>query len=149
MVSVWISQENALVQNLAPNGTFFAWEMIKKTHHQHKSIKFNFDFTKSFEYSDEWPTNPGISDTPEMYRAKGFLMPLQRCPFLAAIARRKGEWQGYTTAEVRVCHIIDHYTPSGKKGSRVEPSLGRAKALLRDFRLFKCRLNKIASAVRR
>ena len=112
MVSVWISQENALVQNLAPNGTFFAWEMIKKTHHQHKSIKFNFDFTKSFEYSDEWPTNPGISDTPEMHRAKGFLMPLQRCPFLAAIARRKGEWQGYTTAEVRVCHIIDHYTPS-------------------------------------
>ena len=68
MVSVWISQENALVQNLVPNGTFFAWEMIKKTHHQHKSIKFNFDFTKSFEYSDEWPTNPGISDTPEMHR---------------------------------------------------------------------------------
>src|SRR6202034_3420176 len=66
-----------------------------------------FDFTKSFEYSDEWPTNPGISDTPEMHRAKGFLMPLQRCPFLAAIARRKGEWQGYTNAEVRVCHIID------------------------------------------
>jgi len=59
------------VQNLAPNGTFFAWEMIKKTHHQHKSIKFNFDFTKSFEYSDEWPTNPGISDTPEMHQAKG------------------------------------------------------------------------------
>jgi hypothetical protein len=112
MVSVWISQKNALVQNLAPNGTFFVWEMIKKAHHQHKSIKFNFDFTKSFEYSDEWPTNPGISDTPEMHRAKGFLIPLQRCPFLAAIARRKGEWQGYTTAEVRVCHIIDHYTPS-------------------------------------
>jgi len=73
MVSVWISQENALVQILAPNGTFFVWEMIKKAHHQHKSIKFNFDFTKSFEYSDEWPTNPGISDTPEMHRAKGFL----------------------------------------------------------------------------
>ena len=91
MVSVWISQENALVQNLAPNGTFFAWEMIKKTHYQHKSIKFNFNFIKSFEYSDEWPTNPGISDTPEMHRAKGFFMPLQRCPFLAAIARRKGE----------------------------------------------------------
>jgi hypothetical protein len=54
-------------------GLFFAWEMIKKAHHQHKSIKFNFDFTKSFKYSDEWPTNPGISDSPEMHRAKGFL----------------------------------------------------------------------------
>src|SRR2546421_11698401 len=107
MVSVWISQEKCSGANFGSKRDFFCMgNDPKKTHHQHKSIKFNFDFTKSFEYSDEWPTNPGISDTPEMHRAKGFLMPLQRCPFLAAIARRKGEWQGYTTAEVRVCHII-------------------------------------------
>jgi hypothetical protein len=96
MVSVWISQENALVQNLAPNGTFFAWEMIKKTHHQHKSIKFDFDFTKSFEYSDEWPTNPGISDTVSQNRYSTTLDPFSEFAVHLGVYGKSLFWSSFS-----------------------------------------------------